>query len=123
MTHAEYHRMCSIARYTRRQVRTAHESDDAFYARRLADGTLVMVAVEDSATKASARVPGGLPRRGPDPLTRLRDARNWRHRDLSAYNHVRFVCSTPCWQLRLIESVVGCELAARRAVQAWREVA
>lgn len=58
-----------------------------------------------------------------DPLLRLSYARQRRRRDPQAYAHLRRVCATPRWQLRLIEAAVGCELAARQAVRAWREVA
>lgn len=51
-----------------------------------------------------------------DPLLRLRNARQrWqRRRNPGAYAHLRKLCATPCWSLRLIESVVGCELATVR---------
>lgn len=60
-----------------------------------------------------------------DPLLRLRYARQgWqRLRDPGAYAHIRKLAMLPVWQLRLLESAVGCELAARRAVSAWRAVA
>ena len=58
-----------------------------------------------------------------DPLLRLRHARQRRRRDPGAYAYLRKVCATPRWQLRLIEAAVGCELTARQAVRAWREVA
>lgn len=60
-----------------------------------------------------------------DPLLRLRDARQrrMRMRDPQAYAWLRQIAMTPRYQLRLIEAAVGCELAARHAVQAWREVA
>ena len=58
-----------------------------------------------------------------DPLLRLRYARQRRRRDPGAYAWLRQIAMTPRWQLRLIETAVGCELAARNAVQAWRHVA
>lgn len=58
-----------------------------------------------------------------DPLLRLRYARQRRRRDPGAYAWLRQIAMTPRWQLRLIEAAVGCELAARNAVQAWRNVA
>jgi hypothetical protein len=58
-----------------------------------------------------------------DPLLRLRYARQRRRRDPGAYAWLRQIAMTPRYQLRLIEAVVGCELAARQAVRAWQEVA
>jgi hypothetical protein len=58
-----------------------------------------------------------------DPLLRLRYARQRRRRDPGAYAWLRQVAMTPRYQLRLNEATVGCELGARRAVQAWRSVA
>lgn len=68
---------------------------------------------------------GDIPDGWRDPLLRLRyyRQRRIRRRNPAGYQHMRRVCATPVWQLRLIESAVGCELAARRAVAAWREVA
>jgi hypothetical protein len=58
-----------------------------------------------------------------DPLLRLRYARSRRRRDPGAYAWLRQIAMTPRYQLRLIEAAVGCELAARQAVRAWRCVA
>lgn len=60
-----------------------------------------------------------------DPLLRLRHYRQRRMRQHNpvVYQYLRKLAMVPCWQLRLIESAVGCELAARDAVQAWRSVA
>lgn len=58
-----------------------------------------------------------------DPLLRMRYARVHRKRDPIAYRHLRQICATPRWQLRLMEAAVGCELAARQVVQSWRDVA
>ena len=60
-----------------------------------------------------------------DPLLRLRHARQpWvRRKDPTNYSHLRFICATPAWRLRLIEAAVGCEIATRRAVKAWRAMA
>jgi hypothetical protein len=58
-----------------------------------------------------------------DPLLRLRYARSRRRRDPAAYAWLRQVAMTPRYQLRLMEAAVGCELAARDATQAWRNVA
>ena len=58
-----------------------------------------------------------------DPLLRMRYARSRRRIDPIAYRHLRQICATPRWQLRLIEAAVGCELASRGAVRVWREVA
>lgn len=58
-----------------------------------------------------------------DPLLRLHYARQRRRRDPQAYAHLRQVCAASRHALRLIEAAVGCELAARQAVRAWREVA
>jgi len=58
-----------------------------------------------------------------DPLLRLRNARERRRRDPGAYAWLRQIAMTPRYQLRLMEAAVGCELAARNAVQTWRQVA
>lgn len=58
-----------------------------------------------------------------DPLLRLRYARSRRRRDPQAYAHLRKFCAIRAWQLPLIEVCVGCAIATREAVQAWREVA
>lgn len=60
-----------------------------------------------------------------DPLLRLRYARQRRVRTAnpSGYRYLRQLCAVPVWQLRLIEAAVGCELAAKNAVTAWRQVA
>lgn len=58
-----------------------------------------------------------------DPLLRLRYARSRRRRDPQAYAHLRKFCAIRVWQLPLIEVCVGCAIATREAVQAWRRVA
>jgi hypothetical protein len=60
-----------------------------------------------------------------DPLLRLRYARQKRNRRSNplAYQHLRQVIAATRHPLRLIEAAVGAELAARGAVQAWRNVA
>jgi len=58
-----------------------------------------------------------------DPLLRLLYARPRRSRDPLAYAWLRQIAMTPRWQLRLIDAAVGAEIAALRAVQAWRDVA
>ena len=123
MSRAEYRRLHSSARYALRQLAQAHESDSPFYARRMRDGTLTRDAIAETAAEALKRIPGGLPKPLRDQLLRLHDARSWRHRDREAYDHVRFVCATPRWQLRLIDAAVGAGLAAQHAVAAWKAVA
>lgn len=60
-----------------------------------------------------------------DPLLRLRYVRQSRirRRNPAAYVHVRQICATPSWRLPLIDAVVGCELALRGSLTAWRAVA
>ena len=58
-----------------------------------------------------------------DPLLRLRYARQHWRRDPGAYAWLRQIAMTPQYQLRLIEAAVGCELASRNAVRAWRQCA
>ena len=60
-----------------------------------------------------------------DPLLRLRDARKRRNRlrDPEAYRWLRLICAAPSWDRRLRQTAVLCEVEARRAVVAWREVA
>lgn len=122
----EYRRLHSAARYARRKLHEAYESSDSFYARRMADGTPILQAIEKTASETLRQVPGGLPARGRDQLLRLHEAREWRHRDHAAYDHMRFVCAASRHVLRLIDAAVGCELATRHAVKAlkaWRSVA
>lgn len=60
-----------------------------------------------------------------DPLLRLRYARQPRIRrtDPQQYEHLRRICATPSWRLRLMEQCAHMDITLEGALQAWRRVA